>query len=152
MENQLTQIDHGSRVTLHIKLTLEDGSEVINTFDDEPSTLIMGGGDFAQGLEESLHGLTSGAKETMNLPPEQAFGSREEGKLHPMPLTEFGKEMALEPGLVIAFETPGGEELAGIVVEMNDTHATLDFNHPLAGQTVIFEVEILEVEPPGESE
>ena len=70
---------------------------------------------------------------------------RDPGKVHQLPRADFAAEMVLEPGLVIGFNTPGGEELSGTILAFDDAMVEVDFNHPLAGRVVIFDVEIIDV-------
>ena len=138
-------ISPASTVTLHLSLTMKDGTVAESTFDDEPLTLTMGDGSLAEGLELGLYGLRPGDTQRLELYPEQAFGLRDPGKVHQLPRADFAAEMALEPGLVIGFNTPGGEELSGTIIAFDDATVEVDFNHPLAGQVVIFDVEIIAV-------
>ena len=132
---------------MHFSLALTDGTEAASTFGDEPTTFVMGEGNLSEALELALYGLAAGDMQTLTLKPEQAFGPRDDGKVHPMPRSNFGPEMELEVGLIIGFTTPDGHELAGIVYEIREHEVVIDFNHPLAGNEVIFKVEILAVEP-----
>ena len=138
-------VQPGSRVTLHYSMILEDGTEAVSTFGDEPATLVIGDGTLAPGLEQVLIGLERGEKRAMTLDPDRAFGRRDEAKIHHMPVSAFDPAMELVPGLVVAFETPAGDELAGTVLAVEDDQVTVDFNHPLCGRSVTFTVEILEV-------
>jgi FKBP-type peptidyl-prolyl cis-trans isomerase SlpA len=138
-------ISPASTVTLHLSLTLEDGTVAESTFEDEPLTLTMGDGSLAEGLELGLYGLRPGDTQRLELYPEQAFGLRDPGKVHQLPRADFDAEMVLEPGLVIGFNTPGGEELSGTILAFDDATVEVDFNHPLAGQVVIFDVEVIAV-------
>ena len=138
-------ISPASTVTLHLSLTLEDGTVAESTFDDEPLTLIMGDGSLAEGLELGLYGLRPGDTQRLELYPEQAFGLRDPGKVHQLPRADFAAEMALEPGLIIGFTTPAGEELSGTIMSFDDDRVEVDFNHPLAGRVVVFDVEIIDV-------
>lgn len=140
------RIGPDTRVTLHFSLANTEGVELTSSFDDEPATLTMGGGLLSEGLEMSLYGLREGDQQTITLTQQQAFGPRDEDKVQLLARNSFPAEIELEAGLVIAFETPEGEELAGIVVEWDEGEVTVDFNHPLAGQAVVFRVEILAVE------
>lgn len=149
MNDQTNKIAPGSQVTMHFSLTLTDGTEAASTFGDEPTTIVMGEGSLSEGLELALFGLVAGDEQSLTLEPDQAFGPRNESKVHPMPRENFGPDMELEPGLIIGFTTPDGQELAGIVLEILDSEVIIDFNHPLAGNEVVFKVEILEVETPG---
>ena len=138
-------ISPGSTVTLHLSLTLKDGTVAESTFDDEPLTFTMGDGSLAEGLELGLYGLRPGDTQRLELYPEQAFGLRDPGKVHQLPRADFAADMALEAGHVIGFNTPGGEELSGTIIAFDDATVEVDFNHPLAGWVVIFDVEIIDV-------
>ena len=135
----------GSSVTLHLSIAMIDGTEVISTFGGEPSELIVGDGSLSEGLELALYGLKAGEKQTLKLNSNQAFGSRDETRIHKLQKSAFNSGLKLKPGLVIAFEGPAGEELAGTVLEIGEQNVTVDFNHPLAGRELVFKVEILQV-------
>jgi FKBP-type peptidyl-prolyl cis-trans isomerase SlpA len=133
-------------VTLHLSLTLEDGTVAESTFgDDEPFTFTMGDGTLVEGLELGLYGLRPGDTQRLKLFPEQAFGLHDPGKVHQLPRADFAAELVLEPGSIIGFDAPGGEELSGTIVAVDDATVEVDFNHPLAGRVVIFDVEIIDV-------
>ena len=136
-----------STVTLHLSLALEDGTVAESTFEDEPLTFTMGDGTLVAGLELGLYGLKAGATQRLVLQPQQAFGLHDPDKLHLLDREVFPRELALEPGVIIGFDTPSGEELPGTVVSLTDETVTVDFNHPLAGRVVVFEVEVLAVVP-----
>ena len=138
-------ISPASTVTLHLSLTLKDGTVAESTLDDEPLTFTMGDGSLADGLELGLYGLRPGDTQRLELYPEQAFGLRDPGKVHQLPRADFAADMVLEPGLIIGFNTPGGEELSGTIIAFDDATVEVDFNHPLAGRVVIFDVEIIAV-------
>ena len=82
-------IDVGSTVTLHLALTLEDGTVAESTFDDEPLTFTMGDGTLVRGLELGLYGLRPGDTQRLTLHPEQAFGLRDPDKVHRLPRTDL---------------------------------------------------------------
>jgi FKBP-type peptidyl-prolyl cis-trans isomerase SlpA len=136
-----------STVTLHLSLALEDGTVAESTFEDEPLTFTMGDGTLVGGLELGLYGLKAGATQRLVLEPEQAFGLHDPAKLHQLPRAEFSTELELEPGVIIGFDTPSGEELSGTIISLADEMVEVDFNHPLAGRIVVFEVEIISVVP-----
>ena len=141
------QINVASTVTLHLSLMLEDGTVAESTFDAEPLTFTMGDGTLVHGLELGLYGLRPGDSQRLTLYPEQAFGLRDPGKVHRLPRADFGADIELEPGLIVGFETPEGEELPGAVVSLDADSVEVDFNHPLAGRNIIFDVEIIDVVP-----
>jgi FKBP-type peptidyl-prolyl cis-trans isomerase SlpA len=141
------QIGIASTVTLHLSLTLEDGTVAESTFGEAPLTFTMGDGALVQGLELALYGLRPGDTQRLELYPEQAFGLRDPAKIHRLPRAQFSPDMALEPGLIIGFTTAEGEEIPGAVLSVTDDEVEVDFNHPMAGHTMVFEVEILDVVP-----
>ena len=145
MRQHSCEIMPGSSVTLHLSIAMIDGTEVISTFGGEPSKLIMGDGSLSEGLELALYGLKAGEKQTLKLNSDQAFGSRDETRIHTMHKSAFNSGLTLGPGVVIAFEGSAGEELAGTVLEIGEQNVTVDFNHPLAGRELVFKVEILQV-------
>jgi len=139
-------ISPGSRVTLHLSLTLEDGTVAESTFGTAPFRFTMGDGSLLRGLEIALYGLYPGATQRLELTPEQTYGLRDPQQVHKVPRSAFNTDIAPVPGLIIGFEAPDGTELAGAVMEVGETEVTVDFNHPLAGHTLVFDVEILDVE------
>ena len=138
-----------SLVTLHYRIVLDDGPEagveVISTFGGRPATLRLGGGELAPGLERCLVGVPCCAPHVFLLQPEQAFGPRREDLVKRMPREEFPPRLALEAGGVIEFAAPDGSRHAGVVRALDSGEASVDFNHPLAGRAVRFEVEVLGV-------
>ena len=134
-----------STVTLHLSLTLEDGTVAESTFDDAPLTFTLGDGTLVEGLELGLYGLRAGDTQRLSLFPEQAFGLRDSEKVHCLPRADFPEDMTLEPGCIIGFDTPDGEELPGMIIASEGDVVEVDFNHPLAGRVVIFDVEIIDV-------
>lgn len=145
-------ITESSTVTLHLSLSLEDGTLAESTFDSEPFTFVMGDGSLDHGLELGLYGLKAGETQRLLLEPGQAFGPRVQENVHVMSRTAFGDEFELEEGLIVGFEAPDGEEVAGAIVELGSDTVTVDFNHPLAGRKIIFDVEIIDVQPADRTE
>ncbi|MES9884063.1 MAG: FKBP-type peptidyl-prolyl cis-trans isomerase [Sedimenticola sp.] len=142
------QITPGSTVTLHFSLALSDGTEAVSTFEEEPSTLTLGDGSLTEGLEQVLYGLKAGDKQSTIVEEMDAFGPWNEEMVHLVARSDFAPDLALEPGLVIAFETPEGEEVAGIIGELGEEQVEVDFNHPLSGSDIAFTVQILDVTNP----
>ena len=145
------QILPGSQVTLHLSLALEDGTEALSTFGEEPVTLTVGDGTLQPGLELAIYGLGAGDRQTLNLMPEQAYGLRDPALIQEMPRTDFPADFDPQPGQIIAFSLPDDEEAAGSVLSADESRVEVDFNHPLAGHEVTFTVEIIEVTPPSDA-
>ena len=146
----MTTIQSGSFLTLHYRLAGPDGADVINTFHDKPATLSLGTGQLAPAMEARLIGLAEGARQTFELVPGEAFGERNPELLQRVKLSllhELGDPDAeYGVGDVVQFPTPDGQgAYAGVVREVGPDWLLFDFNHPLAGQSVRFEVQVLGV-------
>jgi len=140
----------GSFLTLHYRLSGPDGQDVVNTFADKPATLSLGAGQLAPAIEAQLIGLAEGAHESFELPAGAAFGPRNPDMLQRVKLSllhELGDADAeYSVGDVVQFPTPDGSAgYAGVVRECGSDWLLFDFNHPLAGQPVSFEVKLLGV-------
>jgi len=136
----------GSSVTFHFTLKLAEQDKIAeSTAEGEPMTLVVGEGDIIEGLERTLLGLQAGDKKTFAVPCMQAYGPAEEQLQH-IPRSDFPAKIELEEGLVVGFETPSGDEIAGVVQVFNDDEVIIDFAHPLAGYDLVFDVEIISVE------
>lgn len=147
MSNSEQTIGAGSTVTMHYSLALEDGTIVDTTFDtNEPLMFTMGDGTLIDGLEHAVFGLKAGEQQSINIPPESGFGFRDEDAVQSLKREEFSKDMELKPGLVVEFDTPSGLKVPGIVMEIKDDTVVVDFSHPLANHTVLFNVHILDVQ------
>ena len=135
----------GGVMTLHYRLRLEDGIEVLSTFGGNPATLALGRGELAPGLEQCLAHAEPGGSYVFELEPTQAFGERREDLVQSLPRASFAHELALEEGTLIEFSAPDGTRHTGQVRELNVHDVLVDFNHPLAGRRVRFEVEVLAI-------
>jgi FKBP-type peptidyl-prolyl cis-trans isomerase SlpA len=146
----VNRIQPGSFLTLHYRLAGPDGADVVNTFNDKPATLSLGTGQLAPAIERHLIGLPEGAREGFDLPAGSAFGEHNPQLLQRVKLSllrDLGdpdEEYAV--GDVVQFPTPDGRgRYAGVVRELGPDWLLFDFNHPLAGQPVRFEVQVLGV-------
>ncbi len=145
------KIKLNSIVTLHHKLGLTDGSILEDTFDEEPLTYYLGSGELAEGLELSLIDLEEGDEQTLDIGPDLAFGFPVDDMIHSLPRNEFDPDLELQPGLIIEFSTPTGDTVPGTILEFDDTSVKVDFNHPLAGQTIRYSVKVISIEEPDET-
>lgn len=145
-------IGPGCAVTMHFSLRFRDGFVADASEPGQPLTFVMGDGSMVQGLELAIFGLKAGDTQTVELDPLHAFGFSDPENIHSMPRSEFAPELPLDVGTVIAFSTPSGEEIPGMIKEVKDDVVIVDFNHPLAGHDVIFEVEIVEIKPPAQQQ
>ena len=148
-DTTIARVEAGSFLTLHYRLSGPAG-DIINTFNDKPATLSLGTGELSPAVEQRLLGLAEGTRTSFDLPAGEAFGERNadmqqwvaRALLHKLgdPLEKYAV------GDVVQFPTPDGTgSYAGAVIDSNDTAVQFDFNHPLAGQPVTFEVHIIGV-------
>lgn len=131
-------------VTLHFALKLDSGDVVDSTFDKKPATFKVGDGNLLPGFEQAIYGLKAGDKRSLSISPEQGFGQGNPQNVQVMPRSQF-QDMELSEGLLVIFNDAANAELPGVVKAFDDSQVTIDFNHPLAGKALSFEVEIIEV-------
>jgi len=139
----------GSFLTLHYRLAGPAG-DIINTFNDKPATLSLGTGELSPAVEQRLIGMEEGTHATFDLPAGAAFGERNPDMQQWVArklLAQMGDpDEQYAVGDVVQFPTPDGTgSYAGAVIESNETAVRFDFNHPLAGQPVTFEVKLIGV-------
>ena len=149
-QSAITTVEPGSFLTLHYRLAGPQG-DVINTFGGKPATLSMGAGELSPAMEERLLGLAEGAEATFDIPPGEAFGQRNPDMIQWLPRKELDSlgdpDERYAAGEVVQLPTPEGQgQFAAVVLEVRDDGALrLDFNHPLAGQPVTFQVRVIGV-------
>jgi len=131
----------GMQVTLNFAIALEDGSVVDGNFERAPASFRIGDGTMPEGFERCLLGLRAGDERRFRLAPSQGFGHGSPANVLTLPRQRFAAELSLEPGLVVDFTTAAGS-LPGVVKAVAGDRVLVDFNHPLAGRTLIFAVAI----------
>ena len=145
--SSLPVVTEASYLTLHYRLASQAGDDIVSTFKASPATLQFGMGQLAPFLENCLLGLPEGTHKTFELPPEQAFGPRNPDFVQRVSRatlkqnSQLGHEYRI--GDLVDFAAPGGGQFAGVLREIDEQSALFDFNHPLAGQQVQFEVKII---------
>lgn len=136
-----------SYLTLHYRLASIDGANIVSTFEEGPATLQLGTGQLAPFLEDCLIGLQEGAHTVFDLQPEKAFGPRNPDLIQRLSRATLdqnsnaGDEYMV--GDLVEFNAPSGGCFAGVLRAIDAESALFDFNHPLAGQVVKFEVKII---------
>ena len=144
--NDLT-IGPGTLVTMHFALGLADGSVIDSNFESDPVTFVMGDGNLLPGFEEVLMGLQAGDQKSFLIPPEKGFGAHNPDNIQAFPRDEFPEDVELVEGLVLSFADAQQNELPGVIQEFDENTVTVDFNHPLAGRDIEFNVSIIDVNP-----
>ena len=138
----------GDTIVLDYKLSSQTGTEFESTFGEDPVELVLGQGELASSLEQCLLGLVIGERHVFLLEAEQAFGRSDERLVQRIPLESFPPEVAVKVNAMIEFTLPNGNTLPGVIKEIGQKDAVVDFNHPLSDCPVLFEVEVREIRRP----
>ena len=146
MNNEAHSIGEGTRVVLNFALSLEDGSEIDSNFQGDPVEFVVGDGSLLPGFETLLMGMHPGDRQIFTVEPENAFGMPNDNNVQLVPREHFDEDTQLELGLLFYFSDAAGGEVPGLVVAIDDEEVTVDFNHPLAGRRILFDVLIHRVE------
>ncbi|HQY69365.1 MAG TPA: peptidylprolyl isomerase [Pseudomonadales bacterium] len=145
------QIASGTVASFHYTLRAEDGAEIENSRNGEPVVYLHGHGNILPALEQQLAGHAAGDTLSVTLEPEQAYGVRRADSIQRVPLKHLHAQGRLRPGMVVAVETEHGARQV-TVLKVGKFNADVDTNHPLAGRTLGFEIEVLEVRAASEEE
>ena len=146
MTNEIA-ISSNTKVSLNFSITLETGEVVDSNFDRPPVGFVMGDGSLLPSFESCLLGLRAGEQASFMIKPEQGFGEPQDANFQDMPRRTFSNDSELEVGMVFSFADAAGGELPGVVDSFDEETVRVNFNHPLAGRTLTFEVKIDRVEP-----
>ncbi|MCK4742591.1 MAG: FKBP-type peptidyl-prolyl cis-trans isomerase [Sulfuriflexus sp.] len=139
-------IQAGSSVLINYTLAIEDGTVVESTEGTDPLRFSLGDGTLIEGLEAVLLDMKVGDRQCLQLEAVEAFGFADETNVHMLTRDKFPEDMPLEKDLIVGFTTPSGEEVPGRIMEMpDDDLVVVDFNHPLAGHAVTFDVEVMAI-------
>ncbi len=143
----------GQRILLHMTLKLDDGSVADNTkLSAKPNLLQLGDGSLSDALEAHLIGLKKGERTSFRLSAKEAFGESDPALIQFIERHHFPAEIYLQTHQIISFSQANGESLPGIVRKIEGQSVTVDFNHPLAGEAITFDIEVLQVNPPTRAE
>lgn len=140
-------IGPGTKITLHFSLQLDNGEMVDTNFERDPATFTVGDGNLLPGFEKALFGMLEGEHKTLVIKPEDGFGQRNPNNIQEIARSQFSPDLELSEGLMLSFADAQKTELPGVVQRYDDDVVVVDFNHPLAGRDILFEVSILKIEP-----
>jgi len=138
-------VEAGSTVAIEYTLTLEDGTKVDSNVGGEALSLEQGSGQIIPGLDKQLIGMKVSETKQVKVTPEEAYGQIDPAAFTEVPISELPED-ARTPGMMLMARDDQGRTRRLLVQKIEGDTATLDFNHPLAGKTLIFDVKILEVE------
>ncbi|PHS19265.1 MAG: peptidylprolyl isomerase [Kangiella sp.] len=139
-------VKNDSVVLAHVTVKLKDGSIADSTKpSNKPTWLKMGDGSFSKAFESYLLEKQAGDNLTFELEAEDAFGESNPDQIHFMDLSQFPQDIELKEGAIIGFDQPSGNQIPGIIRNVEGGSVKVDFNHPLAGEMIVFEIEITQV-------
>ena len=139
----MNTVETGNFVSVHYKGTLQNG-EVFDTSEGRhPMEVQMGAGQIITGFEKALMGMSLNEKKVFTLEPEEAYGHKDDSLTHSFNRSEIPAEMEIEVGQTVALSAPEGQQVPAQIVEVNDQEVMVDLNHPLAGETLTFDIEIV---------
>ncbi len=133
----------GDTVRVHYRGTKSDGEEFDSSAGREPLEFVFDSGEVIPGFNSAVIGLEAGDKVTVTVSPDDAYGERYEEAKHTFPMDSFPSQP--EIGWVLELGGPNGERIPAIVSEITDEGVVLDLNHPLAGEALTFEIEVVEI-------
>jgi len=135
----------GDTVKVHYTGKLEDGKVFDSSENREPLEFVIGEGNVIPGFEKGIAGMALGESKTITIPPEEAYGTRHEEFVVNVERNEFPENITPAIGLQLQMTQPNGESINVIITDLTEDTVTLDANHLLAGHTLIFDVELVEI-------
>jgi len=143
----MATIVEGNKVRVHYRGTLNDGTEFDNSHErGEPISVDVGSGQVIPGFDNALLGMQVGESKTVTIPPEEAYGPLLDQARTEIDRSLFPQDLQLSEGMPVPLATEEGHKLLGRIIGLTEEVVTVDLNHPLAGQTLNFEIELVEVE------
>jgi peptidylprolyl isomerase len=141
----MSQAQSGSTVKVHYTGTLEDGTQFDTSHGREPLELTVGEGSVIPGFESAIVGMAAGDTKEVTLEPGDAYGDRHDQLVQTIGREQIPPELELEVGQQLQVKAPDGNVVVVTVADVADDSVTLDGNHPLAGKTLNFEIQLVEV-------
>jgi peptidylprolyl isomerase len=138
-------VKKGDTVRVHYTGKLEDGKEFDSSLKRQPLQFEVGAGSVIKGFEDAVVGLKQGEKKSVTIPPDDAYGSYDENLLVEMPKTSLPEGVNPEVGTRLQIVNQQGHALPVVVTDILDESIKLDANHPLAGKTLLFDIEVVEI-------
>ncbi len=141
----LSSVEVDSVVSIHYSLKLDSGELVDSSQGREPLAYLHGHGNIVPGLEEQMTGKQVGDKFSAKVAPEQGYGMPHPDGVQKVPRTQFPDDLQLQPGMQLQADDGSGNTVMLRVTEVGDSEVTVDLNHPLAGQTLNFDIEVVAI-------
>lgn len=141
----MTQVKSGDTVQIHYTGSLTDGKTFDSSQGRDPLEFQVGSGQIIPGLDQALPGMSVGEKKTVNVPCDEAYGPVNPDMRQDVPRSGIPDDIPLERGSQLQMQTPEGQVLPVTVVDLGEETVTLDANHPLAGQDLVFDIEVVAI-------
>lgn len=141
----MQQAKSGDTVKVHYSGRLTDGTTFDSSEGRDPLEFKVGNGDVIKGFDEGVSGMVVGDKKTVHIPADEAYGQKEDDRIVKFPRTNFPPDMEPEVGMQLNMTNGGGQTIPVVIVDMDNENVTLDANHPLAGQDLIFDIELVDI-------
>jgi len=136
------KVENGVFVSVDYKGSLQNGDVFDTSHGRQPLEIQMGAGQLIKGFEKELLGMAINDKKVFTLQPEDAYGHKDENLTQSFPTSEVPPEMNPKVGMTVGLHTPEGRQVPARITHVDDTKVTLDLNHPLAGESLTFEIEV----------
>lgn len=144
-EQYMQQATNGDTVQIHYTGTLDDGTVFDSSDGREPLTFTLGAGEVIPGFETAVLGMSVGMSKKERIEAEQAYGERMDDMILSVPRSDIPEDMNPEVGMMVGIPTDSGDHMPAQIVEVTDTVVTIDANHPLAGQALTFDIELVSI-------
>ncbi len=141
----MTQVKQGDTVHIHYTGTLKDGTPFDSSQGRDPLAFQVGAGQIIPGLDAAIPGMAFGDKKTVIVPCEEAYGPVNPEMRQDVPRADIPAEIPVEVGTRLQMQTQSGQPVPVVVVASDDKTVTLDANHPLAGQDLTFDIEVVAI-------
>jgi peptidylprolyl isomerase len=135
----------GDLVSVHYTGKLKTGEVFDSSKDRDPLEFTLGNKELLTGFEDGVMGMKPGESKSVTLEPEDAFGDRREDLFLKLPKKEFPQNITPSIGLQLTLSNASGNKMTVVITEVGEKSVTLDGNHPLSGQTVVFDIKLLEI-------
>ena len=141
----MQEAKRGDKVKVHYHGKLTNGETFDSSSGREPLEFEIGSGSVIKGFDDGVSGMKVGEKRTINIPVDEAYGQRSEDMLIEFPKDRFPNDMDIKEGMQLMMSNGTGQNIPVIVTEVKDDAVILDANHPLAGEDLIFDIELVEI-------
>ncbi|MCU7828352.1 MAG: peptidylprolyl isomerase [Candidatus Thiodiazotropha sp. (ex Myrtea sp. 'scaly one' KF741663)] len=141
----MRQVQEGDTVRIHYTGTLDNGTQFDSSAGQDPIKFTLGNKDVIPGFEDGVKGMQVGDQKKIHIPAEEAYGERNDSLVEQVPLQNFPDDLELQVGMQLQAQSPNGENFNVIVTALSGEAATIDGNHPLAGEALNFELELVEI-------